>query len=55
MKHSDYHPDTAFLHAAFTTDQRQAMGVTDDLIRFSIGLEHAEDIIADIHQALDKV
>ena len=30
-------------------------GVTEDLIRLSIGIEHADDIIADIDQALSVV
>ena len=33
--------------------QREA-GVAPDLIRFSVGIEDAEDIIADIEQALSK-
>lgn len=36
----------------FDAQERLAMGVTDDLIRFSIGLESAADIIADMEQAL---
>jgi O-acetylhomoserine (thiol)-lyase len=34
------------------SEQRDA-GVTPDLIRVSIGIEHIDDIIADIDQALD--
>jgi O-acetylhomoserine (thiol)-lyase len=48
------HPASTICREA-TPDQRQAMGVTEDLIRLSIGLEHADDLIADIQQALDKV
>jgi O-acetylhomoserine (thiol)-lyase len=33
-------------------EQRQA-GVTPEMIRLSIGIEHADDIIADLDQALD--
>ncbi|MBT5266573.1 MAG: aminotransferase class I/II-fold pyridoxal phosphate-dependent enzyme [Rhodospirillaceae bacterium] len=36
-------------------DEQPALGVTDDLIRFSIGLETVEDLEADLHQALDRV
>ena len=35
-----------------TTEEREAIGIYDDLIRLSIGLEDAEDIIADLSQAL---
>jgi O-acetylhomoserine (thiol)-lyase len=46
------------IHPATTTHQQQsaeeqaATGVTDDLIRISVGLEHIDDIIADLDQAL---
>jgi cystathionine beta-lyase/cystathionine gamma-synthase len=33
-------------------EQRVAMGVTDGLVRLSIGVEAAEDLIADLDQAL---
>lgn len=52
---------TCVLHPASTThrqmnDQQLAeAGVTPDLIRFSVGIEHADDIIADIRQALDTL
>jgi O-acetylhomoserine (thiol)-lyase len=36
-------------------DELQAAGITPDLIRFSCGIEEAEDIIGDIKQALDKI
>ena len=37
-------------------DQQLAeAGVTPDLIRFSVGIEHPEDILFDIRQALDLV
>jgi O-succinylhomoserine sulfhydrylase len=39
-------------HAHFTSEQRAALGVPDGFLRFSIGLEHADDLIADIEQAL---
>jgi O-acetylhomoserine (thiol)-lyase len=35
-------------------EQQKAGGITPELIRLSIGLENAEDIIADIEQALAK-
>jgi len=35
-----------------TTEERQAIGIHDDLVRLSLGLEDAEDVIADLQQAL---
>lgn len=40
-------------HSQLTEDQQRESGVTPDLIRLSIGIEHAQDIVADIRQALD--
>lgn len=42
-------------HALLTPEQRDAIGVSDNLIRFSVGIEDSEDIIKDIKQALNKV
>jgi len=36
-----------------TREQREEVGITDDLVRLSVGLEDAEDIIADLAQALE--
>lgn len=47
------HPATT-THQQLSHDERLAAGVTDDFIRLSIGIEHIDDIIADIAQALDK-
>jgi O-acetylhomoserine (thiol)-lyase len=38
-----------------TDEQLEAAGVGADLIRLSCGLENAEDLIADLAQAIDKV
>jgi len=35
-------------------EERQAVNITPGLIRISVGLEHADDILNDILQALDK-
>ncbi|ABA88962.1 O-acetyl-L-homoserine sulfhydrylase [Syntrophotalea carbinolica DSM 2380] len=49
------------IHPASTTHQQLspedqlATGVTPDFIRLSVGLEHVDDIIADLEQALDKI
>ncbi len=40
-------------HRAVPRDQRLAMGVTDGLVRLSVGIEAAEDLIADLEQALN--
>jgi cystathionine beta-lyase/cystathionine gamma-synthase len=42
-------------HAGMTPEARAAAGITDDLIRLSVGIEDAEDLIADFADALDKV
>ena len=39
-------------HRQLTPEQREAAGAGDDIIRLSIGLETAEDLIADLNQAL---
>lgn len=52
---------TLAIHPASTTHQQlsdaeqHAAGVTPDYIRLSIGIEHVDDIISDIEQALEKV
>jgi len=40
-------------HAKIPEEARLAVGITDGLIRVSVGLEHLEDIVADISQALE--
>jgi cystathionine beta-lyase/cystathionine gamma-synthase len=42
-------------HAGLSSDERIRAGVTDGLIRFSVGIEDARDLIADLQQALDKI
>ena len=48
------HP-ASMTHAAVTPEGKIKAGITDDLVRFSIGIEDVEDIIADLEQALVKV
>jgi cystathionine gamma-synthase len=38
----------------FTPEQRQAVGIPDNMIRLSCGIENAEDLIADLAQALEQ-
>ncbi len=46
------HPATT-THRQLNADEMAAVGVSKDLIRLSIGIEHIDDILADITQALD--
>jgi O-succinylhomoserine sulfhydrylase len=48
------HPATT-THQRFTPEVRASMGVNDGLVRLSIGLEHPDDLIADLKQALAAV
>jgi cystathionine gamma-lyase len=45
------HPAT-MTHAAMPLDVQREVGITEDLIRISVGLEHVDDLIADLDQAL---
>jgi len=47
------HPATA-THRQLTEEQLMAAGIDPGMIRFSVGLEHVDDIIADIEQALNN-
>ena len=46
------HP-ASMTHAAVPLEQRLATGITDGLIRISVGLENPDDIIADLRRALE--
>jgi cystathionine gamma-lyase len=39
-------------HASVPADQRAKLGITDNLIRLSVGIEDIDDIIADLDQAI---
>ncbi len=45
------HP-ASMSHSTVSQEERLAMGVTDGLVRYSIGIENVEDLIADLEQAL---
>jgi cystathionine beta-lyase len=47
------HPAT-MTHASIPADIRKKVGITDGLIRLSVGIENIEDILADIAQAIEK-
>jgi len=40
-------------HASVPAEDRKTLGITDGLIRLSVGLEDADDLIKDISRALD--
>ncbi|NNE03393.1 MAG: aminotransferase class I/II-fold pyridoxal phosphate-dependent enzyme [Eudoraea sp.] len=42
-------------HSKLSNEDRLATGITDGMVRISVGLEHSEDIIHDISQALDAL
>jgi cystathionine beta-lyase/cystathionine gamma-synthase len=46
------HPAT-MTHASVPSEKRQSLGITDGLIRISVGIEDIEDILEDLDQALD--
>lgn len=48
------HPASA-THRQMTDEQLEACGISPSMIRFSVGIENVEDIIADLKQAIDKV
>ncbi len=41
-------------HQQLTAEEQRSTGVTEDLVRLSVGLEHPDDILADLDQALGK-
>jgi cystathionine beta-lyase/cystathionine gamma-synthase len=48
------HP-ASMTHASVPVDVRQQIGITDGLVRISVGIEDVEDLIADLEQALAKI
>lgn len=42
-------------HSKLSAEERLECGITDGMVRVSVGLEHTDDIISDIKQALDKI
>jgi len=48
------HP-ASMTHASIPREVRQKIGITDGLIRISVGIEDVEDLIADLDQALQKI
>ena len=48
------HPAT-MTHASVPAEMRKQIGITDGLVRLSVGIEDVEDLIADLDFALSKV
>jgi len=48
------HP-ASMTHASVPPEDRQRLGITDGLVRISVGIEDLEDLLADLKQALDKI
>lgn len=48
------HPAT-MTHASVDEAKRERLGITEGLVRISVGIEDTDDIIADLDQALDKI
>ena len=42
-------------HSRLSPEDRRALGISDGLVRVSVGLEHASDLIADFDQALKNL
>jgi cystathionine beta-lyase/cystathionine gamma-synthase len=47
------HPAT-MTHASMKKENRETMGITDSLVRLSVGVEDVEDLIEDIEEALNR-
>lgn len=45
------HP-ASMTHSTYTREEREAHGISEGLVRISVGLENVEDVLADLHQAL---
>jgi cystathionine gamma-lyase len=48
------HP-ASMTHASVPAEQRAKLGLTDGLVRLSVGIENVEDLLADLDQALAAV
>jgi methionine-gamma-lyase len=46
------HP-ASMTHATYSPEERARHGISDGLVRMSVGLENVDDLLADIRQALD--
>ena len=46
-------PPRTTSHVELTTVERSALGISENLIRYSVGIENSEDLISDLSAALD--
>jgi cystathionine gamma-synthase len=46
-------PPATTSHVECTAEERAAMGIPENLVRYSVGIEDADDLIADLDQALE--
>jgi cystathionine gamma-synthase len=46
-------PPATTSHVECTEEERRAMGIPESLVRYSVGIEDTEDLIADLDQALE--
>lgn len=46
---------TSMVHSSMSREEQERVGITPDLIRLSVGIEDAEDLIDDLKQALSKI
>jgi cystathionine gamma-lyase len=47
------HP-ASMTHVSIPAEQRAALGIEDGLVRLSVGIEDAADLVADLHEALSR-
>jgi O-acetylhomoserine (thiol)-lyase len=48
-------PPATTTHRQLNAEELKSAGVSEDLVRLSIGIEHIDDLIADLEQALAQV
>jgi cystathionine gamma-lyase len=41
-------------HASIPAEERRKAGLSDGLVRLSVGIEHVDDLLADVHQAIER-
>jgi cystathionine gamma-synthase len=48
-------PPSTTSHVELTQEQRHALGIPESLIRYAVGIENPEDLVADLDQALAAI
>jgi cystathionine gamma-synthase len=48
-------PPATTSHVECTAEEREAMGIPEGLVRYSVGVEETEDLIADLEEALATI